>query len=72
MTKAGHFARAFFVRSWSGQDSCRRSVRGLPILWEPPSPDDLRAGTSEWAQPPEAIRAGEGCARQEEREPAGR
>ena len=31
-----------------------RSVRGLPILWEPPSPSDLRG--HQWAQPPEAIR----------------
>ena len=31
-----------------------RSVRGLPILWEPPSLSGLRG--HQWAQPPEAIR----------------
>ena len=31
-----------------------RSVRGLPILWEPPSLDELRG--QQWMQSPQAIR----------------
>ena len=47
-----------------------RSVQGLPILWEPPSPGDLRGHTPVGAAP--GGDSGEGGARQEEGEPAGR